>query len=294
MSKIVLFKDMVLEYPNRYRQKIQGSEDKIVTLTMEPGTVHEQGTKEKSEYFNEIQRNCLYSIEGQRIVDTGKDVYTASIQGLPEFIQSLGEFPANLLIQFNETNRYENPLLRLGTYEFRFVNVLPASIEPYTVYLYKLDFQGQRIIPIDQIGNVRAEGQNWVNQIITTGTAKLNAINARGLEILNLMNTTSAEKLKEIEEYALGWKTGGDALQRGPEFGTLTGAQTAYHLEWMIRSLGDALQTRSVIVSKEAGSSTPLLATSKNKLDLVATITVGKSATAPSPTLDTVITKEEF
>ena len=60
---IKFFKDWLVQKSNTYL--IDGV-PKI--LTRDFGTIYQEGDKDKADYFNEIQKNCVYSVDATRVV----------------------------------------------------------------------------------------------------------------------------------------------------------------------------------------------------------------------------------
>lgn len=106
------FKDWLVQKANTY---IIDGVPKV--LTRDFGTIYQEGDKDKAEYFNEIQKNCIYSVNATRVVEGVLEIYDISITGSDVFPL----FNTKLLINFNETNTKVDSVLRWNgkTYQIR-------------------------------------------------------------------------------------------------------------------------------------------------------------------------------
>lgn len=109
---IKFFKDWLVQKSNTYL--IDGI-PKI--LTRDFGTVYQEGDKDKADYFNEIQKNCVYSVNATRVVEGVVEIYDISLTGSDVFPL----FNTQFLVDFNETNTKVDPVLRWNgkTYAIR-------------------------------------------------------------------------------------------------------------------------------------------------------------------------------
>jgi hypothetical protein len=99
------FKDLLVDTPNRYT--VNGE---VKTIVFSPNTITQEGTKDKAEYFNEMQKNGLYNVNATRVVEGTVEFYDIAIEGSDIF----DVFDAQFIINFNETNTKLNPVLRFN------------------------------------------------------------------------------------------------------------------------------------------------------------------------------------
>ena len=109
---IKFFKDWLVQKSNTYL--IDGIPK---VLTRDFGTVYQEGDKDKADYFNEIQKNCVYQVNATRVVEGVVEIYDISLNGSDVFPL----FNTQFLVNFNETNTKVDPVLRWNgkTYAIR-------------------------------------------------------------------------------------------------------------------------------------------------------------------------------
>ena len=69
-GKMTKFKDLLVDTPNRYT--VNGE---VKTIVFAPNTITQEGTKDKAEYFNEMQKNGLYNVNATRAVEGTVEFY---------------------------------------------------------------------------------------------------------------------------------------------------------------------------------------------------------------------------
>lgn len=113
-GKMTKFKDLLVDTPNRYT--VNGE---VKTIVFAPNAVTQEGTKDKAEYFNEMQKNGLYNVNATRVVEGTVEFYDIAIEGSDIF----DVFDTQFIINFNETNTKLNPVLRFNgnNYYIRFI-----------------------------------------------------------------------------------------------------------------------------------------------------------------------------
>ena len=113
-GKMTKFKDLLVDTPNRYT--VNGE---VKTIVFSPNTITQEGTKDKAEYFNEMQKNGLYNVNATRVVEGTVEFYDIAIEGSDIF----DVFDTQFIINFNETNTKLNPVLRFNgnNYYIRFI-----------------------------------------------------------------------------------------------------------------------------------------------------------------------------
>lgn len=113
-GKMTKFKDLLVDTPNRYT--VNGE---VKTIVFSPNTITQEGTKDKAEYFNEMQKNGLYNVNATRAVEGTVEFYDIAIEGSDIF----DVFDTQFIINFNETNTKLNPILRFNNnnYYIRFI-----------------------------------------------------------------------------------------------------------------------------------------------------------------------------
>ena len=128
------FVDTLAKFPTRFRIN---NEQKEVVQDWE---IVEEGTKDKAEYFNEIQKNGLYREKAIKTIEESKEIYDINILGIEEF----GNFNANILIGFDTGNISEQPQLRLNKEKYNLVskvgNLKIGDIKNGDIFLIELDF----------------------------------------------------------------------------------------------------------------------------------------------------------
>ena len=141
-------KDWIIQYQNKF--SVGGVETTIDRVT---GTVSQEGDKIMASYFNEIQKNCVYSVNATRVVEGVLEIYDITIDGSEEFTP----FNQTFLIDFSETNTQVDSLLRFNgiTYSLRFSDSIPnGDNAPKLGFipkraLVKLDVANSKAIIVD-------------------------------------------------------------------------------------------------------------------------------------------------
>ena len=118
-GKMTKFKDLLVDTPNRY---IVNGE--VKTIVFAPNAVTQEGTKDKAEYFNEMQKNGLYNVSATRVVEGTVEFYDVSIEGSDIF----DVFDTQFIINFNETNTKLNPVLRFNNNNY-YIRALKGFID---------------------------------------------------------------------------------------------------------------------------------------------------------------------
>lgn len=110
MTKITNFKDLKVEFPERYDVTEQDGTKVSKTISFSPGTIYQQGTPETAENFNNIQKNSIYEVLGTRVLEGQNEIYDITIDG------SLGFEFTDLKLCFtpNETNTKKGSLVRFN------------------------------------------------------------------------------------------------------------------------------------------------------------------------------------
>lgn len=109
-SKIINFKDLKVEHPNRYKVTDSNGSEDIKKIDFDPGLIYQQGTPESAENFNNIQKNCIYEVNGVRILEGQEEIYDISIDGFDNF-----EFESlKILMTPNATNTIKGSFVRLN------------------------------------------------------------------------------------------------------------------------------------------------------------------------------------
>lgn len=109
-SKIINFKDLKVEHPNRYKVTDSNGTEDIKKIDFDPGLIYQQGTPESAENFNNIQKNCIYEVNGVRILEGQEEIYDISIDGFDNF-----EFESlKILMTPNATNTIKGSFVRLN------------------------------------------------------------------------------------------------------------------------------------------------------------------------------------
>lgn len=109
-SKLTNFKDLKVEYPERYKVINEDLTEETKTIRFLPGITYQEGTPETAENFNNIQRNSIYEVAGNRIIEGQNEIYDITIEGSQEFIFT----DLKLCLVPNETNTKKGPLLRFN------------------------------------------------------------------------------------------------------------------------------------------------------------------------------------
>lgn len=109
-SKIINFKDLKVEHPNRYKVTDSNGTEDIKKIDFDPGLIYQPGTPESAENFNNIQKNCIYEVSGVRILEGQEEIYDISIDGFNNF-----EFEnLKILMTPNATNTIKGSFIRLN------------------------------------------------------------------------------------------------------------------------------------------------------------------------------------
>lgn len=108
MAFFTNFIDTIANFPTRF---FVGG---VSTIIEQNWDITQIGTKDKAEYFNEIQKNGLYTTIGTKSSVTGGEVYTLDLQNYDDF----GAYDINLLMTVVDTNTTSNLTLRIGTNDY--------------------------------------------------------------------------------------------------------------------------------------------------------------------------------
>ena len=118
MSKLTNFIDTIAQFPTRF---FVGG----VSTTIEQNWgIQQIGTKNKAEYFNEIQKNNLINTNAIKSFISGGELYTTDLEGYDDF----GAFDINLLVNFSETNTGSNLVLKIGAIDYPMKFLLKGSL----------------------------------------------------------------------------------------------------------------------------------------------------------------------
>lgn len=113
-SKIINFKDLKVEHPNRYKVTDSNGTEDIKKIDFDPGLIYQPGTPESAENFNNIQKNCIYEVTGVRILEGQEEIYDISIDGFNNF-----EFEnLKILMTPNTTNTIKGAFVRLNSAKY--------------------------------------------------------------------------------------------------------------------------------------------------------------------------------
>ena len=115
--KIKLFTDKLTSEPTKYEVSDIGggnTEEKEIAFA---GAVTQAGTKNKAEYFNNIQKNLLYKVEGIRAIEGINEKYDIAITGSSSF--SLFEYQFLFVPDVTNTHSGVNSILRFNTAEYQ-------------------------------------------------------------------------------------------------------------------------------------------------------------------------------
>lgn len=175
MTKITNFKDLKVEYPNRYKVTEQDGSSKLKTITFEPGEIYQEGTKESAEVFNNINKNCIYRVDGIFTTEGQEEIYDINIQGIEDF-----EFEnLQILVNPSSSNTKESVFIRLNGQKYvvrhNLATVKANDILTGESLLVSLDFQKKNA---DIIGVLKGELDKKldktaiVNDLTTGGTDK--------------------------------------------------------------------------------------------------------------------------
>ena len=108
-SKITNFKDLQVEFPNRYEKTENGIKTDVL-LDFKPGDVFQEGTFESAEVFNNINKNGLYNVAGTRTEENSVEIYDIDIDGIAGF-----DFDTlQILMLANIENTKSNSRIRLN------------------------------------------------------------------------------------------------------------------------------------------------------------------------------------
>ena len=141
-------KDWIIQYQNKF--SVGGVETTIDRIT---GTVLQEGDTIMASYLNEIQKNCIYQVNANRVVEGVLEIYDITIDGSEEFTP----FNQTFLIDFSATNTKVDSLLRFNgiTYSLRFSDSISnGDIAPKIGFipkraLVKLDVTNSKAIIVD-------------------------------------------------------------------------------------------------------------------------------------------------
>jgi len=110
------FSDKLTSEPNKYEIRDVGGgneENKEIEFI---GSVTQAGTKNKAEYFNNIQKNGLYKIQGIRAIEGLDEKYDIAITGSSSV--TVFEYQFILIPDVTNTNSGSNVLLRFNAVEY--------------------------------------------------------------------------------------------------------------------------------------------------------------------------------
>ena len=158
-SKITNFKDLQVEFPNRYEKTENGIKTDVL-LDFKPGDVFQEGTFESAEVFNNINKNGVYQVTGNLKVENSVEIFDIFIDGIDEFqFETL-----QVIFNSNLTNNKKNPVFRLNNVSY--LSKLEANeIEVQQRYLMTLD-------KINNVAFVASRASNKLDKGGYTGTAK--------------------------------------------------------------------------------------------------------------------------
>lgn len=133
------FIDMLVQFPYRYSLKESGVADKEVEIKLSPGQIYEDGTKDKADYFNEIQKNCLYSVKGTRKLEGLDEIYDVTVPGLDTF----GIFDIKLLLEVDADSTQAGSKIRVLGEKYTITtnngNILAAALKVRNNYIVTLN-----------------------------------------------------------------------------------------------------------------------------------------------------------
>ncbi|WP_297638578.1 hypothetical protein [uncultured Clostridium sp.] len=109
-GKLTNFKDLKVEYPERYKVINEDLTEETKTIRFLPGVTYQEGTPETAENFNNIQRNSIYEVNGTRITEGQNEIYNIVIEGSEDFTFT----DLKLCLVPNETNTKKGPLIRFN------------------------------------------------------------------------------------------------------------------------------------------------------------------------------------
>lgn len=117
-SKLTNFKDLKVEYPERYKVINEDLTEETKTIRFLPGITYQEGTPETAENFNNIQRNSIYEVNGTRVVEGQNEIYDITIEGSEDFTFT----DLKLCLVPNETNTKKGPLVRFNSNTYTIKN----------------------------------------------------------------------------------------------------------------------------------------------------------------------------
>lgn len=139
------FQDLIGTGLQKYILKETGQPDKNVELTFNPTLITQAGSKDRADYFNNIQKSLLYKVAGTRATEGTSDVYSIAITGSDVF----DIFETQLLFIPNETNSKTAANVKLkfngNYYQIKIKNdgeirdLIASDIRPSEEYIGWLD-----------------------------------------------------------------------------------------------------------------------------------------------------------
>ncbi|MGL5054451.1 MAG: hypothetical protein ACRC54_02035 [Fusobacteriaceae bacterium] len=163
------FVDTILKDPNKY------SVDGVDKIIIPNWSIEKEGTLDKAEYFNKIQKNCIYKVYGSREMENTEEIYDINISGMVEF----GDLDINLLFIPDKVNTTQNLFIRFNKKKYKIMKgKLPILIG---------DFRVEGIIGIRlDVANLTADIYSILSQTedILTSTSKMNSLSANMGKIL--------------------------------------------------------------------------------------------------------------
>ena len=130
------------------------------------GDVVTAGTNVNAPELNAIQKNCIFDSTGVREDKSTYENYLPDISNLSEYWQNAdgGPFNIQLLFNFNITNSYDNPNIKINDTEYTLklngINLIAGQIQVGVKYFIVIDTASQSaIINVINIGKNLPTGE---------------------------------------------------------------------------------------------------------------------------------------
>ena len=182
MATMNFLKNWSIQFQNKF--KVDGVEKTIERVT---GTVYQEGSDVDATVINEIQKHNVYKCDATRVIEGVNEIYDVAISGSDSF----PVFDALIVVNFNETNTKDNPLLRLNNLNYSIRKASEFSDIVFSIgtlkgkYFGYIDIASSKFIVFDNI-NVSLLAKLESPTFTGTPTAPTSVAGATGEQLANL------------------------------------------------------------------------------------------------------------
>ena len=182
MATMNFLKNWSIQFQNKF--KVDGVEKTIERVT---GAVYQEGSDVDATVINEIQKHNVYKCDATRVIEGVNEIYDVAITGSDSF----PVFDALIVVNFNETNTKDNPLLRLNNLNYSIRKASEFSDIGFSIgtlkgkYFGYIDIASSKFIVFDNI-NVSLLAKLESPTFTGTPTAPTSVAGATGEQLANL------------------------------------------------------------------------------------------------------------